>query len=175
MLVSFPEPLDVLVILGSLSDKALAGQMQPVFAEFNVRAHYEVCSAHRDHARLAELVPAAEAAGAGVVLAVAGMAAHLPGVCAALTVLPVIGVPGSSGLQGLDALLSIAQMPPGIPVATVGIDAGRNAALLAVEILAVSRTKLREALGAFRVKLRERNQEDSAALREQLGAGTQPT
>lgn len=165
----------MLVILGSISDKALAGQMRPVFAEFSVRAHYEVCSAHRDHGRLAELIPAAEAAGAGVVVAVAGMAAHLPGVCAALTTLPVIGVAGSSGLLGLDALLSIAQMPPGIPVAAVGIDAGRNAALLAVEILAVGRKELRPALSAFRAKLRERNREDSAILREQLDAETTPT
>jgi 5-(carboxyamino)imidazole ribonucleotide mutase len=168
---TLPEVVDVLVLLGSLSDKAIAGQMRGVFEEFGVRAHYEVCSAHRDHERLAQLIPAAETAGAGAIIAVAGMAAHLPGVCAALTTLPVIGVPGSSGLLGVDALLAIVQMPPSIPVATVGIDAGRNAALLAVEILAVGRVELRGRLRAFREQLKKRNREDSAALREQLLPG----
>ena len=161
-----PGGLEVLVLLGSASDKAIAEQMVEVFGEFGVRAHFMVCSAHRDHERLAALVPAAESAGARVIIAVAGMAAHLPGVCASLTTLPVIGVPGSSGLLGMDALLSIAQMPPGIPVACVGVDAGRNAALLAVVILATSRTELREALEHFREELRRRNREDSAALEQ---------
>ncbi len=166
MLVSLTSPLDVLIVVGSLSDKPILEPMRSVFAEFGVAAHYAVCSAHRDHERLAELIPAAEAAGAGVVIAVAGMAAHLPGVCAALTTLPVIGVPGSSGLLGLDALLAIVQMPPGIPVATVGIDAGRNAALLAVEILAVGRGELRGKLQQFRAQQRERNRADSAKLQQ---------
>jgi 5-(carboxyamino)imidazole ribonucleotide mutase len=164
-----PERTDVLVVLGSLSDAPVAEQMRPVFAESGVAAHFEVCSAHRDYERLWALLPAAEVAGARVIVAVAGMAAHLPGVCAALTTLPVIGVPGSSGLLGLDALLSIAQMPPGVPVAAVGIDAGRNAALLAVEILATARPELRERLAAYRADLRERNREDGAQLRARLG------
>jgi 5-(carboxyamino)imidazole ribonucleotide mutase len=166
VLVSLTPPLDVLVVVGSLSDKPILEPMRAVFAEFGIAAHFEVCSAHRDHERLAELIPAAESAGVGVVIAVAGMAAHLPGVCAALTTLPVIGVPGSSGLLGLDALLAIVQMPPGIPVATVGIDAGRNAALLAVEILAVGRTALRDKLSQFRNLQREKNREDSAKLQQ---------
>lgn len=159
-------------MLGSISDKELAAQMRGVFAQFSIRAHFEVCSAHRDHERLSALIPAAEAAGAGVVVAAAGMAAHLPGVCAALTTLPVIGVPAAGGLLGLDALLAIVQMPPGIPVAAVGVDAGRNAALLAVAILAVGRPELREKLATFRAELRRRNREDSAALRDQLSAET---
>lgn len=156
--------LDVLLLLGSLSDKAVAEEARAVFDEFGVAARYEVCSAHRDHTRLAELVPAAEAEGASVFIACAGMAAHLPGVVAALTVKPVIGVPASSGLLGMDALLSIAQMPPGIPVACVSIDGGRNAALLAVEILATSRPELAEKLSAFRLALAQRNRADSAKL-----------
>lgn len=167
-----PDALDVLVVLGSISDQELAAQMRAVFDEYGVRAHYVVCSAHRDHGRLAVLIPAAESAGAGVVIAAAGMAAHLPGVCAALTTLPVIGVPGSSGLLGVDALLSIVQMPPGIPVATVGIDGGRNAALLAVEMLAISRPELREKLGRFREQLQQRNREDSVKLQQQMQQGT---
>jgi 5-(carboxyamino)imidazole ribonucleotide mutase len=164
------ERIDVLLLLGSLSDKALAADAKAVFDEFGVSARYEVCSAHRDHTRLAKLVPAAEADGAQVFIACAGMAAHLPGVVAALTVKPVIGVPGSSGLLGLDALLAIAQMPPGIPVACVGIDGGRNAALLAVEILATARPELAEKLHAFRTDLARRNRADSAKLKEQLGS-----
>lgn len=160
--------LDVLVVLGSLSDKALAQQMQPVFREFGISAAFEVCSAHRDHERLPGLIAQTEAAGAVAVIAVAGMAAHLPGVIAAQTVLPVIGVPGSSGLAGLDALLSIAQMPPGIPVACVGIDAGRNAALLAAEIVATSRPELRAKLYKYRGELREKNREDSDKLRAEM-------
>ena len=118
MQLELPEQMDVLVVLGSISDQALAEQMQPVFAEFGVSASFHVCSAHRDHERLAELVPAAEARGARVLIGVAGMAAHLPGVLAALSTRPVIGVPGTGTLQGMDALLSIAQMPGGVPVAS---------------------------------------------------------
>ena len=109
----------MLVLLGSISDKAMAWQMAPVFEEFGVTAHFAVCSAHRDHERLAQLVPLAEKRGAAVFIGVAGMAAHLPGVIAALTTRPVIGVPCEGKLDGLDALLAIAQMPPGIPVAAV--------------------------------------------------------
>jgi 5-(carboxyamino)imidazole ribonucleotide mutase len=168
MNITMPAKLDVLVVLGSLSDKELAKQMRPVFEEFEIAAHYAVCSAHRDHERLGALVAAAEEAGARAIVAVAGMAAHLPGVCAALSVLPVIGVPGSSGLLGVDALLAIVQMPPGIPVATVGIDAGRNAALLACEIAAVARPEVGAKLKELRATMRLKNREDDAALREAL-------
>lgn len=160
--------VDVLVLLGSLSDKPLAAEIKAVLDEFGVSARYEVCSAHRDHGRLAKLVPEAEAAGAQVFIAAAGMAAHLPGVVAALTVRPVIGIPASSGLKGVDALLSIAQMPPGIPVACVGIDAARNAALLAVEILAISQPALAAKLRDYRTGLALKNQSDSVELRQEL-------
>jgi 5-(carboxyamino)imidazole ribonucleotide mutase len=165
---SLPARLDVLVLLGSISDKAVADQMAPVFADFGVTAHFEVCSAHRDHERLAELVPLAEKRGAGVFIGVAGMAAHLPGVLAALTTRPVIGVPCEGKLDGLDALLAIAQMPPGIPVATVATSGGRNAALLAVQILATADSGLRRKLTAFRRKLQRNNRADSERLRKEM-------
>jgi 5-(carboxyamino)imidazole ribonucleotide mutase len=158
----------VLVLLGSISDKDVAAQMTPVFEEFGVRASFAVCSAHRDHERLMKLLDGAPAAGVKVVIAVAGKAAHLPGVCAAASTLPVIGVPVESGMLGLDALLSIAQMPPGIPVASVGVGAGRNAALLAVQILSIADEGLRSQLADFRVKLRESNRADSEKLNQEL-------
>jgi 5-(carboxyamino)imidazole ribonucleotide mutase len=168
--LNLPNELDVLVVLGSISDKAQAEKMQPVFAEFGVRAHYAVCSAHRDHERLGKLIPAAEKAGCRVVVGVAGMAAHLPGVCAALTTLPVIGVPCTGALDGMDALLSVAQMPPNIPVACVAINGGNNAAILAVQICAAGRPELKEKLQEFRVKLREKNRRDNARLAEELNS-----
>ena len=163
-----PKKLDVLVVLGSLSDKAVAEKMLPVFNDFGVNSHFEVCSAHRDHERLGELIPAAEKRGAQVFIGVAGMAAHLPGVMAALTTRPVVGVPCAGSLEGLDALLSIAQMPPNIPVATVAVGGGRNAALLAVQVLAVANPALRRKLASFRKKLATQNRRDSEALKASL-------
>ena len=166
--LQLPKKLDVLIVLGSLSDQPFVEQMVPVFADFGVKAHFEVCSAHRDHERLGVLIPAAEKTGAKLFIAVAGKAAHLPGVMAALTVRPVIGVPVESGMLGLDALLSIAQMPPGIPVASVGVGGGRNAALLAVEMLGMADPGLRRKLASFRRKQRQRNRADSAKLQDGL-------
>lgn len=160
--------MDVLVLLGSISDKAMVWQMAPVFEEFGVSAHFEVCSAHRDHQRLAQLVPLAEKHGAQVFVGVAGMAAHLPGVIAALTARPVIGVPCEGKLDGLDALLSIAQMPPGIPVAAVATGGGRNAALLAVQILATADPALKRKLTLFRRRLARNNRVDSTKLRDEM-------
>jgi 5-(carboxyamino)imidazole ribonucleotide mutase len=166
--LEFPDKLDVLIVLGSISDQAITKQMTPVFAEFGACAYFEVCSAHRDHERLAALVPAAEKSGARVIIGVAGMAAHLPGVIASLTTLPVIGVPVAGSLEGLDALMSIAQMPPGIPVATVAIGGGCNAALLAIEILATADPALKEKLKAYRAGLREKNRQAGGELRDTL-------
>jgi 5-(carboxyamino)imidazole ribonucleotide mutase len=169
MELHLPEHVDVVVVLGSKSDRELAAQMTGVFASFGVAASFHVCSAHRDHERLAELVPAAEARGARVFIGVAGMAAHLPGVLAALTVRPVIGVPGAGSMKGLDALLAIAQMPPGIPVACVAVGGGMNAALLAVEILAAGDAGLRAKLEEYRANMRVKNRDDDEALRAGLG------
>jgi 5-(carboxyamino)imidazole ribonucleotide mutase len=163
-----PINADVLCLLGSISDRAIAEEVKPVLAEFGLSGHFEVCSAHRDHERLGALLEAAEAGSVTAIIAVAGKAAHLPGVCAAVSTLPVIGVPVESGMQGLDALLSIAQMPPGIPVGSVGVNAGKNAALLAVAIVATSREEVATQLKAYRQKLRDSNRADSKKLQESL-------
>lgn len=126
----------VLVMMGSESDRATMQKGVDVLSEHGVDAEVVVSSAHRDPERTAEIAAGAEGAGFAVVICGAGLSAALPGVVAAHTRLPVIGVPISAGtLGGLDALLSIAQMPPGVPVATVGIDNSRNAAHLALRIL----------------------------------------
>lgn len=126
----------VLVLMGSESDRSTMQKGVDVLAENGVDVEVVVSSAHRDPVRTAELASGAASAGFGAVICGAGLSAALPGVVAAHTELPVIGVPISAGtLGGLDALLSIAQMPPGVPVATVGIDNARNAAHLALRIL----------------------------------------
>ena len=163
-----PIDADVLILLGSISDRAIAEEVKPVLTEFGLSGHFEVCSAHRDHERLGALIAGAEEGGVLAIIAVAGKAAHLPGVCAAITTLPVIGVPVESGMLGLDALLSIAQMPPGIPVACVGVNAAKNAALLAVAIAANGREDVALKLKGYRQKLRDSNRADSAKLKESL-------
>ncbi len=130
----------VLVLMGSESDRAVMEKGVAVLRDHGVDVDVEVSSAHRQPERTAELASSAHERGYAAVICGAGLAAALPGVVAALTPLPVIGVPISAGtLGGLDALLSIAQMPPGVPVATVGIDNSRNAAHLALRILAAGR------------------------------------
>lgn len=125
-----------------------------VLAEFGIASEAKVISAHRTPKDLEQYVNSAAGRGLWVIIAGAGGAAHLPGVTAALTTLPVVGVPiESKSLKGLDSLLSIVQMPPGVPVATVGIGAGRNAGLLAVQILAAADAKLQAALAKFKDKL----------------------
>lgn len=126
----------VLILVGSESDRPAMEKGMAVLADAGVEHEFIVSSAHRDPVRTAELATGAREAGYGVVICGAGLSAALPGVVAAHTDLPVIGVPISAGtLGGLDALLSIVQMPPGVPVATVGIDNSRNAAHLALRIL----------------------------------------
>ena len=134
-------------------------------AEFGIASEAKVISAHRDPHGLEEYVSTAIPRGLKVIIAGAGGAAHLPGVTAAFTILPVIGVPilGKS-FDGFDSLLSIVQMPPGVPVATVGIGAGRNAGLLAVQILAVAEPKLQAALAKFKVKLAEESRAKNKTL-----------
>jgi 5-(carboxyamino)imidazole ribonucleotide mutase len=143
----------VLVMMGSKSDWEVMRQAGEVLAGFGVAHECRVLSAHRTPAATAEYVSGAEVRGAEVIIAAAGGAAHLAGVCAAHTLLPVLGVPmESASLKGLDSLLSTVQMPAGIPVGTLAIGAAgaRNAALLAVAILANSRPELREKLREFR-------------------------
>lgn len=144
----------VLVVMGSDSDLP---KLEPCFVQLDVfGVHWEaaVCSAHRSPERAAELASTAEESGFGVIIAAAGLAAHLPGVLAAYTILPVIGVPISAGaLNGVDALLAEVQMPAGIPVATVAVDGAQNAAILAAQILALSDPELVQALHAHKADL----------------------
>ncbi len=126
----------VLIVAGSESDRPIVEKAERVLREAGVACTVEIASAHRTPDRVAELARGAESEGYGVVIAAAGLAAALPGVVAAHTSLPVIGLPvGAGPLRGVDALLSMAMMPPGVPVAAVGIDSGANAGHLALRIL----------------------------------------
>ena len=128
-----------------------------------------VCSAHRTPEKAAEFSKNAENAGIGVIIAAAGKAAHLPGVIASYTPLPVIGLPvKSSTMDGLDSLLSIVQMPSGIPVATVAIDGSENAALLAVQILSTGYPELRLKMKEYKQTLKEKVEEKDRLLQEKL-------
>ncbi len=128
----------VSIIMGSTSDMPVMEKAAQLLNDFEIPFEINALSAHRTPAQVEEFARGAQSRGIKVIIAAAGMAAHLPGVIAAMTPLPVIGVPIKSTLEGMDALLAIVQMPPGIPVATVGINAGLNAAILATQILASS-------------------------------------
>lgn len=142
------------IIMGSDSDWPTMKAAAEACAEFGVASEERVISAHRTPRELERYATTARARGLQVIIAGAGGAAHLPGVAAAFTTLPVIGVPiESKALQGLDSLLSIVQMPSGIPVATVAIGGARNAGLLALQILAVGDAALQKKLLAFKARL----------------------
>ena len=142
------------IILGSKSDVEQCESMQQILRDFGVDYDFHISSAHRNPEKTAQLAKNAEAEGVQVIIAAAGMAAHLPGVIASHTILPVIGVPLVSGnLGGIDALLSIVQMPTGVPVATVAIGGVKNAALLAIQILALNNPELKEKLRIYRNQL----------------------
>lgn len=139
------------IIMGSPNDKPVMDKANAILDELGIPYESIVSSAHRNADRTAEWAKGAAGRGLQVLIAGAGMAAALPGVIAAHTTLPVIGVPIASGaLNGVDALYSIVQMPPGIPVATVGIDNARNAALLAAAILALQDDAIQAALDRYR-------------------------
>jgi 5-(carboxyamino)imidazole ribonucleotide mutase len=153
----------VAVIMGSTSDWDTMSHTVEVLERFQVAYEKQVVSAHRTPAWMAEFAQGAEARGIQVIIAGAGGAAHLPGMVAAHTVLPVLGVPVQSAtLQGLDSLLSIVQMPGGVPVGTLAIGkaGATNAGLLAVGILATSRPELREQLRQFRAEQTAKVRED---------------
>lgn len=150
----------VAIIMGSDSDLPIAEKAVNTLKDFNVPFEVHVFSAHRTPVEAKEFSENAKANGFGVIIAIAGMAAHLAGAIAANTTLPVIGIPvKSANLGGMEALLSTVQMPSGIPVATVAIDGGVNAALLALEILAVSDDELSE-------KLVQKRKNDTAVVLE---------
>jgi 5-(carboxyamino)imidazole ribonucleotide mutase len=153
------------ILMGSDTDWAVMKLAAEVLTEFGVATEARVMSAHRTPEDVAEYARSAAGRGLRVVIAGAGGAAHLAGVVAAQTVLPVIGVPVESrALRGLDSLLSMVQMPAGVPVATVGIGAARNAGLLAVQMLAVGDEGLRRKYGEFKKRLAEESRARDAKL-----------
>ncbi len=161
----------VLIVLGSVSDKDVMTPTWETLHDFGVTFKVVVASAHRTPERTRKIVREAEKNGVEVIIAGAGAAAHLPGVIAAETIIPVIGVPiDSSPLTGVDSLLSIVQMPPGIPVATVGIGkmGARNAAYLAVSILAIKDESLKRKLLEKRKEMAEKVERDSERLEKEL-------
>jgi 5-(carboxyamino)imidazole ribonucleotide mutase len=160
----------VSVVMGSDSDWPVMEAAVTVLAEFGVPAEADVVSAHRMPREMIEYGSAAAGRGLRVIIAGAGGAAHLPGMLAAVTPLPVIGVPVPlAHLDGMDSLLSVVQMPAGIPVATVAVGGARNAGLLAVRILATSDERLGRQMVAFQEELRATAQAKGAALRARLG------
>jgi 5-(carboxyamino)imidazole ribonucleotide mutase len=148
----------VSIIMGSSSDLPVMEQAADVLSELNVPFEMTVVSAHRTPERMVEHARAAADRGIKVIVAGAGGAAHLPGMTASLTILPVIGVPihSSNSIDGWDSVLSILQMPSGVPVATVALDGGKNAGILAAQIVATSQPEVAERLKAFKANLKEK-------------------
>jgi 5-(carboxyamino)imidazole ribonucleotide mutase len=147
----------VAILMGSTSDADTMEPARQILKEFDVSCEVKVLSAHRTPEQTIEYAKAAKGRGIKVIIAGAGGAAHLAGIVAAVTTLPVIGVPiKSKTLNGIDSLLSMVQMPAGIPVATVAIDGGSNAGLLAIEMLALSNSELSAKLDAYRIKMQEK-------------------
>ena len=146
----------VWIVMGSDSDLKVMSEAAQILDQFRVSYKISVASAHRSTDYALEQARTAASSGIKVIIAGAGLAAHLPGVLAAATTLPVIGVPLQSGpLAGQDALYAIVQMPPGIPVATVGINAARNAGLLALQILAIQDEELAKILTEYRLNMQK--------------------
>ena len=157
------------IVMGSDSDWPMMEPAALALEEFDVPYEAHVVSAHRTPRRMLDYAESAAGRGLRVIIAGAGGAAHLPGMVAAATPLPVVGVPRAlDRLDGLDSLLSIVQMPAGVPVATVGIGGGRNAGLLAVRILAASDDSLREAVARFQADLAEQVVARDLSLQERL-------
>lgn len=155
----------VLVLLGSDSDIPLMQDGLDLLTDMGVTFKLDISSAHRHPDKTADYAKSARSEGFEVIIAAAGLAAHLPGVIAAHTTLPVIGVPLAGGsLLGMDALLSMVQMPKGVPVATVGINAARNACILACQILSIKYDDLREKLEGMKGRMREEIEEKSRKL-----------
>lgn len=152
--------MDVLLVLGSKSDLPVCEKSKGVLDELGVKYKVEIASAHRTPERVKELVKNTQAK---VIIAIAGLSAALPGVCASHTLKPVIGVP-VSGKLNMDSVLSILQMPPGIPVGTVGLDNGKNAALLACEIIALGDAGLEGKLRDYRKRMEEKVLSDAKSI-----------
>ncbi len=146
----------VSIIMGSTSDLEVMEKAASLLNEFKIPFEINALSAHRTPEEVEFFAKNAKSKGIKVIIAAAGMAAHLPGVIAASTTLPVIGVPINASLSGMDSLLAIVQMPPGIPVATVGINASLNAAILAIQMLAVEDSKLADELVSYKNGLKKK-------------------
>ncbi|MFP4023476.1 MAG: 5-(carboxyamino)imidazole ribonucleotide mutase [Thiohalospira sp.] len=144
----------VSIIMGSTSDLPVMEKAAKVLNDFKIPFEINALSAHRTPEEVEKFAKGAKGRGIEVIIAGAGMAAHLPGVIAAMTTLPVIGVPINASLDGMDSLLAIVQMPPGIPVATVGINGAQNAGILAAQILAAGDKKLKDVLVDYKNNLK---------------------
>ena len=162
----------VAIIMGSDSDFDIVKNAMEELDKFGVGYEVMVCSAHRTPVQAAGFATSAKDNGFGVIIAAAGKSAHLPGVIAAYTTLPVIGLPIKSSLMdGLDSLLSIVQMPDGVPVATVAVNGSRNAALLAVQILAVADKGLSLKLDAYKKDMEAKVIEKNEKLKQRIAQG----
>ena len=155
------------IVMGSDSDMPVMSKAAAILDKLGVEYEMKIISAHREPDVFFDYARSAEERGFKVIIAGAGMAAHLPGMCAALFPMPVIGIPMSGkNLEGMDALYSIVQMPPGIPVATVAIDGGMNAAILAAKMLAMSDPELLEKLKAYSAEMKDTVQAKADRLAE---------
>lgn len=146
----------VSIIMGSTSDLKVMEKAAAFFEEMEIPFEMNALSAHRTPAEVEKFAKNAEANGLKVIIAGAGMAAHLPGVIASMTPLPVIGVPINASLDGMDALLAIVQMPPGIPVATVGINGALNAAILAAQMMATGDNSMMDKIKTYKENLKQK-------------------
>jgi len=149
------EPI-ISIIMGSTSDLPVMKKAAEILNDFRIPFEMNALSAHRTPEEVEKFAKNASARGIKVIIAAAGMAAHLPGVIAAMTPLPVIGVPIKASLEGLDSILSILQMPPGIPVATVGINAAQNAGILAAQIIATGDESLLKEVITYKESLKKK-------------------
>jgi 5-(carboxyamino)imidazole ribonucleotide mutase len=156
----------VSIIMGSTSDLPVMEKAAAVLEEFEIPFEINALSAHRTPAAVENFAHKARSRGIKVIIAGAGMAAHLPGVIAAMTAVPVIGVPIKASLDGMDSLLSIVQMPPGIPVATVGINGAKNAGLLAVQMIATGDAQLFEKFLENKKELKSKIEKANQELKE---------
>lgn len=156
----------VSIIMGSTSDLPVMKKAADFLNDMEVYFEINALSAHRSPEEVEKFAKNAEGRGLKVIIAAAGMAAHLPGVIASMTKLPVIGVPIKASLDGMDSLLAIVQMPPGIPVATVGIDGAQNAGILAAQILATADKELAARLAEFKENLKKKIVQANKELKE---------
>lgn len=156
----------VSIIMGSTSDLGVMEAAAKVLDEFEIPFEINALSAHRTPEAVETFAKGAKTRGIQVIIAAAGMAAHLPGVIAAMTTLPVIGVPINASLDGLDSLLAIVQMPPGIPVATVAVNGAQNAGILAVQMMALGDQQLADKLDTFKEELKKKIEKANKDLSE---------